>query len=72
MTTAHWFNVFLAIFLTCVGPNVALQQPRPGEALAAIGAFAALVVGAQVHREGRHGDVRLVAVGALPRLLVFQ
>ena len=31
--------------LSCVGPDVALQQPRPGEGLATEGALAALRVG---------------------------
>lgn len=58
--------------LTCVGADVPLQQPRPGEALAAVRALAALIVGAHVHRVGRHRDVHLVAVRAAARLLVHQ
>ena len=54
--------------LTCVSPDVALQEPRPGEALSAVGALAALVVRAHVHGVGRHGHVHFVAVRALPGL----
>ena len=51
---------------------MALQEPRPGEALSAVGALAALVVRAEVHGEGGHGDIGLVAVRALPGFLVLQ
>lgn len=51
---------------------VTLEQPRPGEALAAIVALAALIVSPHVHTEGRHTDVDLVAVRASPGLLISQ
>jgi hypothetical protein len=57
---------------TGVSPDVALEEPRSGEALSTEMAFAALVVGTEVHGVGRHGDVGLAAVRALPRLLVLQ
>lgn len=56
--------------LARVGSDVSLQEPGSREALAAEGALAALAVGAHVHRKGRHGDVHLGAVRALPGLLV--
>ena len=49
-------------FLSGVSSDVSLQQPGPGEGLAAEGTLAALGVGSHVHREGRVGDVDLVAV----------
>lgn len=60
---------------TCVGAHVALQQPGPGEGLAADGAGAGQRVGAQVHLEGAQAAVLLVAVSAgeaaaCPRLAV--
>ena len=55
-----------------MSPDVTLQEPWPGEALATVGAFAALVVRAEVHGEGGHGDVGLVAVRALSGFLVLQ
>lgn len=56
--------------VTCVGPDVALEQPRPGEALSAVLALAALVVRPDVHRKGRHADVELVAMRAPSCLFV--
>ncbi len=53
-------------------PDVALQQPRPGEALATVRTLAALVVGPEVHGVGWHGNIGLVAMWALPSLFVFQ
>lgn len=53
-----------------VGTDVALEQPRTAELLAAVWALAALVVCAHVHAVGGHGDVHLVAVGTLAGLLV--
>ena len=49
-----------------------LKEPRPGEALAAEVALAALVVRPQVHGVGRHGDVGLAAVRTLPCFLVLK
>ena len=60
------------LLLTCVSSDVPLKKPRPREALSAVGALAALVVRAEVHGEGRHGDVGLVTVRALPSFLVLQ
>lgn len=51
---------------------VTLQQPRPGEALAAIMALASLIVGPHVHAERGHADVDLVAVRAPSGLLIAQ
>ena len=51
-------------FFAGVGSHVALQQPRPREALAALGALAGQRVGADVHLEGGLGVVGLVAVRA--------
>jgi len=62
----------LARIVTCVRAYVTLQQPRPGEALAAIVALAALIVSPHMHAERRHADVDLVAVRAPPGLLVPQ
>ena len=67
----HYFQV-VKVLLTCVSPDVALQEPRPGEALSAVGALAALVVRAEVHGKGRHGDIGLVAVRAFSGFLVLQ
>ena len=58
--------------VTCVSPDVALKQPGSREALPAEVALAALVVGPQVHRVGRHRDVGLVAVRALAGLFVLK
>lgn len=58
--------------LARMGAYVALQQPGPREALAAILALAALVMGAHMHREGRHRHVHLFAVGTMSRLLVHN
>ena len=55
--------------LTRVGPYVALEQPRPGEALAADVALAGQGVGPDVHLEGGEGRVALVAVLAAEVLL---
>jgi len=55
-----------------VGPDVSLQEPGAGEALATVRALAALVVGPHVHREGRHGHIHLVTVGTTSSLLVTQ
>ena len=62
----------LKFILACVSPDVALQEPWPGEALSAVGALAALVVRAEVHGKGRHGDIGLVTVRALSGFLVLQ
>lgn len=59
-------------FLARVRAYVTLQQPWPGEALAAVLTLAALVMGAHVHREGRHRDVHLLAVRTVARLLVHN
>ena len=53
---------------TCVSSNVSLQQPGPGEGLAAVRTLAALAVCAHVHREGWNGHVHLVAVWTPPGL----
>ena len=58
--------------LTCVSPDVALQEPRPGEALSAVGALAPLVVRPNVHGESWHRHISLVAVRALAGLLILQ
>lgn len=55
-----------------MGSNVSLQEPGPGEALATVGTFAALVVGSHMHREGRHRDINLIAVGTTSGFLVTQ
>ena len=51
--------------LPCVGPQVALKQPRSRESLAADIALVVEIVGEDVHGEGRHGDVHLAADVAL-------
>jgi hypothetical protein len=51
---------------------VSLQEPGPGEALATVRTLAALVMSPDVHREGRHGHIHLVAVRAATRFLVAQ
>lgn len=51
---------------------MSLEQPRPGEALAAEVALAALVVGPHVHAEGWYADVDLVAVRTASGLLVAE
>lgn len=58
--------------VTCVRTYVSLQQPRSGEALAAVVALAPLIVGPHVHAERRHADVDLVAVRASSGLLVAE
>ncbi len=58
--------------ITCVRSDMSLKKPRPREALSAEVAFAALVVSPEVHRVGRHRDVRLAAVRTLASLLVFE
>lgn len=58
--------------LTCMSAYMALQQPRSGEALAAVAALAALAVRPHVHAVGRHAHVDLVAVRTAPRLLVGE
>ena len=55
-----------------MSPDVALEQPWSREALPAKVALAALVVGPQVHRVGRHRDVGLVAVRALASFFVLK
>lgn len=55
-----------------MGAYVSLEEPRPGEALAAEVALAALVVGAHVHAERGYADVDLVAVGTAAGLLVAE
>lgn len=57
---------------TCMRAYMSLQQPRPGETLAAIVALASLIVGPHVHAERRHADVDFVAVRAPPGLLIAQ
>ena len=42
-----------------------LQQPGPGECLVTDLTLMTALVGGQVHGEGRHADVGLVAVGAV-------
>ena len=51
--------------LSCVGPQVALKQPRPRESLPTDVALVVEVVGEDVHGESRHGDVHLAADVAL-------
>lgn len=46
-------------------PDVSLQQPGAGEALAAGGALAALVVGAHVLAEGGRAHVHFIAIRTL-------
>lgn len=50
--------------LTCMGADVALEQPGPGEGLAAYLADAGQRVGADVHLEGPQAGILLVAVPA--------
>lgn len=57
---------------TCMRAYVSLQQPRPGETLAAIVALASLIVGPHVHAECRHADVDFVAVRAPSGLFIAQ
>lgn len=52
-------------FLPRVGAEVTLQQPGPGEQLAANPARMRQLVRQQVHGQGRHADVRLAACVAL-------
>lgn len=65
-------DVTLERLLTCVRPDVTLEQPRAREALAAGRTLAALVVRAHVHRVRRHRDVHLGAVRATAGLLVLE
>ena len=58
--------------LASVSANVTLKQPRSAEALAAVGACAALVVRAHVHTERRHTDVDFLAVRTLARFFVVH
>jgi len=51
--------------LSCVGPDVALEQPGAGEGLATEGALAARGVGPHVHVQGGRAAVLLVTMGAL-------
>ena len=51
---------------------VSLEQPWPGEALAAVVTLAALVVGAHVHAEGRYAHVDFVAVWTATGFFVTQ
>lgn len=55
--------------LARVTSQVALQQPRPGEHLAADAAAMCQLVSEHVHRQGRHAHVRLATVDALLRRL---
>ena len=48
--------------LARVGPHVTLQEPGPGEGLAALGALARQRVGADVHFQGGLGVVRLLTI----------
>ena len=48
-----------------MGPQVALQEPRPGESFPTEFALVVEVVGEDVHAEGRHADVHLVTDLAL-------
>ena len=50
--------------LSCVGPDVALEQPGAGEGLATEGALAARGVGPHVHVQGGRAAVLLVTHGA--------
>lgn len=54
--------------LTGVGPDVALQQPGPGEGLPAGATDAGQRVAPDVHLEGTQADVLLVAVFAVEGL----
>lgn len=56
--------------LTRVRPDVALEEPWPGEGLPAEEALAGERVGPDVHLEGAQGDVDLLAVLAAEGLLV--
>ena len=49
-------------FLSCVSAEMSLQQPGPGERLAAVLALAGQSVGPDVHLEGALGVVSFVAV----------
>ena len=49
-------------FLSCVSTEMSLEQPGPGERLAAVLALAGQSVGPDVHLEGALGVVSLVAV----------
>lgn len=55
---------------TSMSTDVSLQQPWSRETLAAVLAFAALIMGAHVHGVRRHADVKLVAVRTATSLFV--
>ena len=57
---------------TCMCSDVSLQEPGSGEALSTVRALAPLVVRPNVHRESWHRHISLVAVWALPGLLILQ
>ena len=52
-------------FVARVGAHVALKEPRPRERLTTDIALVIQIVGEDVHGEGRHRDVHLVANVAL-------
>lgn len=56
-------------FLAGVSPDVTLEEPRPGEGLAAEMALARQGVGPDVHLQRSHADVDLLAVLAGERFL---
>ena len=58
--------------LSCMGPNMTLKEPRSAEALAAVRAYTALAMRADVHAERRHGDIHFVTVRTLPGFLVID
>ena len=58
--------------LARVTSQVALQQPRPGEHLAADAAAVGQLMSEHVHGQRRHADVRLAAVDALLRRLGIE
>ena len=47
--------------LSCVRPHMTLEEPGPRESLAAHVTLVAEVVGEDVHGQGRHADIHLVA-----------
>ena len=47
--------------LSSVKASMVLEQPRPGEGLLTDVALEVADVGLQVHRQGRHADIELVA-----------
>jgi len=65
-------NAALEGLLAGVGADVALEEPRSREALAAGRALAALVVGPHMHRVRGHRNVHLLAIGTMTRLLVHD